>query len=283
MQPSIIKPCIKIPGGKTQLLKILLAHQPQTYATYYEVFLGGASLALAVQAPKAVLGDLNPELINCYLTIKQQPAKLIEKVEAHKANDSKEYYYKIRKLDRQINFANLSSLDRAARFIYLNKTCYSGIIRYNKSGCFNTPYANYKQPKIIEESNIYQISNYLNENKVQLKQGDFASTLKNARKNSFIYLDPPYAPLSSQSQNFTQYSKEGFNEQSHIRLKSLCDSLSDRGIKILISNSNCEFIRGLYKDPRYQIIEVTANRAINSKIDKRQGIKELLIYNNYQK
>ena len=167
-------------------------------------------------------------------------------------------------------------MERAARIIYLNKTCYNGLFRVNSSGQFNAPWGRYKNPNISGADNIRAMSAYLNRARVTIKCGDYREALKGIRKGAFVYFDPPYMPLSSSS-SFTGYTASGFGEAEQIELKRQCDLLDKRGIKFLLSNSCCEFIENLYSG--YIIERVSAKRAINAKADKRGAIDEVLVRN----
>ena len=272
---------MKYPGGKRKLASFLNKFTPKSYSKYYECFVGGAANLFFLQPEKATINDLNPEVINCYRMVRDQPEKLIELCQTHKAKHNKEYYYLIRNLDRHKYFSGLLPVIRAARFIYLNKTCYNGLVRFNKRSEFNSPMGAYKDPIIIEPDLIRRISEYLNKPGVEIEQGDFSESVKDAPSGSFAYLDPPYKGVSSSS-DFVGYCEHGFNDNDQIRVRQVCDRLVDEGVQILISNSATEFIYELYEDSRYEIIEVEASRSINSKAEGRGKIKELLIYSKYQ-
>lgn len=183
----------------------------------------------------------------------------------------------MRNLDRDNKlFSTLSDVERASRIIYLNKTCYNGLYRVNNAGEFNVPYGGYKNPNIINAPILKAVSKYLKSNNITILCGDYSTALENADTNSFAYLDPPYQPLSS-GNNFTGYIRGGWEESDQIRLKRTCDDLNNRGVKFLLSNSDCEFIRNLYKD--YSISTVKAIRSINSDGSGRGAINELLIKN----
>lgn len=276
-----LKPFLKYPGGKGKLLNFLAQFTPKNYTTYYECFVGGGSNFLFLQPELATINDINSEIINCYKMVRDKPKKLIELCQIHKAKHNKEYYYLIRSLDRHEYFSGLLPVIRAARFLYLNKTCYNGLVRFNKNMQFNSPIGAYKDPTIIEPDLIRSISKYLNKPGIKIEQGDFAASIEDAPSGSFIYLDPPYRPISTSS-NFVGYSKQGFQDSDQIRIKQVCDRLIDRGVQILISNSASDFIYKLYNDSKYEIVEIEASRSINSNSQKRGKIKELLIYSKYE-
>src|SRR5699024_4468992 len=197
-------------------------------------------------------------------------------LEIHDEKNSSEYFYEVRSLDRKNSYLKLSNIERAARIIYLNKTCYNGLFRVNRAGQFNTPYGKYKSPNIINEPVIKAMSTYFNKNKIKIMQGDYKLALKGLRKGAFVYFDPPYLPISSSS-SFTGYTEGGFTLTDQEELKEQCDILNQKGIKFLLSNSEHNLIKDLYKE--YNITTVKAKRAINSKGNKRGEINEVLIRN----
>lgn len=270
-------PILKWVGGKRQLLHEIIPLIPEKVTTYVEPFVGGGAVLFEYQPKKAVINDLNEELINVYRVIKESPDELIELLIKHKENNNKEYFYEVRALDREENFLKkYSNVERAARTIYLNKTCYNGLYRVNSKGQFNTPFGRYKNPNIVNELVVYAISNYFNNNDIKIMNDDYKEALKYLRKGAFVYFDPPYLPISKSS-NFTNYTENGFGYEQQIELKEQCDKLDSRGINFLLSNSYHPDILELYKD--YNIKVITAKRAINSIAEKRGEIKEVLVYN----
>ena len=270
----LLAPILKWVGGKRQLLNDILP-LIKSKGTYIEPFLGGGAVLFAHQPKKAIVNDYNFELMNVYQVIKTHPEQLIQLLQTHHDNNSEDYYYKIRELDRSTEYKELSPVKKASRIIYLNKTCYNGLYRVNSSGYFNSPYGKYKNPNIVNAPTIRAMSKYFNDNDITLLQGDYKEALKKARKGSFVYLDPPYMPISS-SANFTSYTENGFGYQQQEELKKECDKLRKKGIKFIQSNSDCPEIRELYKE--YTIQTVQAKRAINSNSAKRGEINEVLIY-----
>ena len=272
----LVLPILKWVGGKRQLLDSIEPLIPK-YSTYYEPFIGGGAVLFSMQPNKAVINDSNIELINVYQVIKDKPEELIVKLIEHKEKSNEDYYYDIRALDRnKSEFAELTDVERAARIIYLNKTCYNGLFRVNSSGEFNSPWGRYKNPNITNETTIRALNTYLNKGNITIKNGDYREALKGIRKGAFVYLDPPYMPISSSS-SFTGYTAGGFDAEEQALLKQECDKLNSKGIKFLLSNSSCDFIEDLYKD--YIIEHVNAKRAINANPDKRGDIQEVLIRN----
>lgn len=271
---KLVMPFLKWVGGKRQLITEIEPLLPSRISTYYEPFVGGGAVFLHMQPKRAVINDYNSELINVYETIRDDVDKLIEHLAIHK-NDS-EYFYQIRALDRQEGFDELSKVERASRVIYLNKTCFNGLYRVNSSGEFNTPFGRYKNPNIINETVLHAVSHYLKENDIKLRSVDFEDALRGARKGSFVYLDPPYDPVSKSS-NFTGYVQGGFGDDEQLRLRDTCIDLDKKGINFLLSNSATAFMKDLYKD--FQITEVGASRSINSVGSKRGEVKEILVRN----
>ena len=273
---QFVTPILKWVGGKRQLLAHIEPLIPK-YSTYYEPFVGGGAVLFRIQPAKAVINDSNPELINVYLTIKNELGALTEKLKEHKANSSEEYFYSIRALDRDKKiFENMTNVERAARIIYLNKTCYNGLFRVNSLGEFNSPWGRYRNPNITNETTLNALHTYFNKANITIKCGDYTEALKGIRKGAFVYFDPPYMPISS-SASFTGYTAGGFGEQEQVALKEQCDALNAKGIKFLLSNSSCPFIEDLYKD--YIVEHVNAKRAINANPKKRGEIKEVLVRN----
>jgi DNA adenine methylase len=208
--------------------------------------------------------------------IKEDVDGLIEDLKMHK--NEAEYYYHIRELDRSENFDTLPALKKASRIIYLNKTCYNGLFRVNSQGQFNVPFGRYKNPNIVNEIILKAMSKYLNENNITLLNTDFEEAVKDIRKNEFVYFDPPYDPISDSS-SFTGYTLYGFGKDEQIRLKDLCNTLTRKGCKFLLSNSATQFIVDLYTEDNYEIIPVKASRSINSIASGRGKIDEVLVRN----
>jgi DNA adenine methylase len=280
MYNELVQPFLKWAGGKRQLLPKIRELIPPKYKIYFEPFVGAGAVLFELQPQAALINDANKELVNCYDIIKKLPSKLIAAARAHPIN-AKHFYY-LRSQDRDPGLMNLTPVDRAARIIYLNKTCFNGLFRVNSQGHFNVPFGNYAAPTIVNEVVIKAVSRYLNEANVQTSSDDFADALEGADRGDFVYLDPPYDPLSDTS-SFTGYDLTGFGRDEQHRLKSVCDDLHSRGCKLLLSNSATPFIRKLYSNKsKYTVVDVDANRNINSVGTGRGKISELLIFNNYR-
>lgn len=276
MNNIILAPILKWVGGKRQLLNEITPLIPKRITTYVEPFLGGGAVLFNLQPKKAIINDFNKDLINVYRVVRDSPQELLDILKKHDKYNCEDYYYEIRALDRSENYTNMSNLEKAARIIYLNKTCYNGLFRVNQAGQFNSPYGRYKNPNIVNEPVILAMSNYFKNNNIKILEGDYRDALKNLRKGAFVYFDPPYMPISSSS-SFTGYTENGFNEKDQIELKIECDKLNDRGINFMLSNSAHPYIIELYKD--YEITFVKARRSINSKGNKRGEINEVLVIN----
>ena len=275
MKNKLVMPIVKWVGGKRQLLDDITALVPTRISSYCEPFVGGGAVLFALQPHNIIINDLNEELVNIYAVIQNNIDDLILDLKQHE--NTPEYFYSIRDWDRnKSSYQNLSPVQRASRVIYLNKTCYNGLFRVNSAGEFNTPFGHYKNPNIVNEPVLRAVHNYLRSSNVSLSCQDYAQVLENLPKNTFVYLDPPYDPVSDTA-NFTGYNKGGFGKEEQIRLKECCDLLARRNIKFLLSNSSTDFIRELYGD--YRITIVRAKRSVNSVGSKRGKIDEVLVRN----
>lgn len=268
-------PVVKWVGGKRQLLPQILPLIPKRMTAYCEPFLGGGAVLFALQPKRALVNDLNQDLITVYRVIKEDADALIEHLSRHE--NTPEYFYRIRDLDRDKEaYAAMSDVEKASRLLYLNKTCYNGLFRVNASGAFNSPYGHYRRPNIVNEQTIRGVSRYFNSCDITFFSGDFASVLEQVPKGGFVYLDPPYDPVSDTA-SFTGYNRGGFGREEQVRLKECCDALTARGVKFLLSNSATPFIRELYGSYRVSIVQ--ARRAVNSVASRRDAIEEVLVRN----
>lgn len=275
-----LNPFLKWAGGKRQLINYLTKYLPSAFSlsksTYFEPFIGGGALFFYVLPRTAVISDINWELINCYQVIKNNVDSLIDLLWQYEKNHSKKNFYLARELDRHPQYINLSNTEKAARIIYLNKTCFNGLFRVNSQNEFNVPFGKYDNPTILEKDLLLNIADYLNSAEIEIIHNDFAQVLKKADFGDFIYLDPPYDPISKTA-SFTGYSVKGFGQYEQVRLKNTVDTLNQRGCLVLQSNSNTEFIEELYKDYTFEYIK--AGRCINSNGKKRTKVAEVLISN----
>lgn len=272
---KLVAPVVKWVGGKRQIIGQIKRYVPKKFSTYYEPFLGGGAVLFELQPVQAVVNDINSELINIYEVIRDDVEALIEDLKRHR--NEADYFYQIRELDRDKDiYSKMARVQRASRIIFLNKTCYNGLFRVNKAGEFNTPFGNYKNPNFVNEVTLRAVSNYFNQARITFTCRDFGEVLKGVRKGAFVYLDPPYDPVSDTA-SFTGYDKGGFGREEQIRLKNACDNLNQKGIKFLLSNSATGFIKDLYQDYRIEVIQ--AKRPINSKPNRRGEIDEVLVRN----
>lgn len=282
-----MNPFLKWAGGKTQLSKKILSKIDNLIIKdnyrFYEPFVGGGSIFLALANPRTTINDLNTELINVYLTIRDNPGELMvdldkKKIEFEK--DKENYYYDIRNYDRQPElFSNLSNVSKASRTIFLNKTCYNGLYRVNSLGQFNTPIGKPTNVNFYSKNNIIKISKFLNLKQIRVLNGDYYKSLRNVRNGDIIYFDPPYH--YENGNGFTSYQKEGFSFKDFVNLKKRADRYVGRGASIIISNNETTKVLELFdKDPSngvYIIEKVQTLRMINSDSTMRRKGDELLI------
>lgn len=265
-------PIVKWVGGKRQLMYELEINMPKTYNRYFEPFIGGGALFFYLQPDNAYISDMNEELINLYQVVRDNVDELITDLQKH--DISKEYFMEIRNIDRTEEYQNWSNIQKASRFIYLNRTCFNGMYRVNSKGKFNVPFGHYKNPRILDENNLINCSNLLQ--RTEIKHADFSEILKKVKKGDFVYFDPPYVPLSETS-SFTSYTKDGFDMDMQLSLRDVCDELDSMGVKFLLSNSDTQFVNELYEN--YNIKKVFASRQINANADGRGKITEVLVRN----
>ena len=273
---KLISPVLKWVGGKRQLLETFQPLFPKKFTSYCEPFLGGGAVFFHLQPKKALINDINADLMLVYSVIRDDVENLINELLKYK--NEAEFFYSVRCWDRdKEKYASLSNVERVARIIFMNKTCYNGLYRVNHSGEFNAPFGNYKNPNIVNAPVLRAVSKYLNESEIILTALDFAEVLhSDIPQNTFVYLDPPYYPVSATA-NFTGYSKGGFTREDQIRLRECCDYLTKNKIKFMLSNSDTEFIREQYS--AYNITRVQAKRSINSVGDRRGNVNEVVVRN----
>jgi DNA adenine methylase len=265
---------VKWAGGKGQLIDQFIPLFPKKFNRYIEPFVGsGAVLFYILQKypdKKVIISDVNKELIITYRITKDYVEALIKKLKVHKQNHSKEYYYKIRDIDPK----DLNDVDIASRFIYLNKTCFNGLYRVNSKGKFNVPMGDYKNPDVVQEDKLRLLSKLLKN--ATIKCESFEKVLSYAKKDDFVYLDPPYYPLNGNS--FTTYHHDQFLDDAHKKLAEVFKELHKRGCFVMESNSNTEFIKKLYS-PKFDTNLVKATRMINCRSEGRGIINEIVIKN----
>lgn len=268
------RPFLKWAGGKTQLVEELMARMPAFFGNYHEPFLGGGALFFKLYREGKIryarISDLNAELIDTYIAIRDHVDEVIHLLSQFPYTES--FYYHLRAQDPwKVNLPQ-----RAARMIYLNKTGYNGLYRVNKRGEFNVPFGRYRTPKYCDVENLRAVSRALQS--VDIAQAPFDIVLEYAEAGDLVYFDPPYAPLSPTA-NFTAYQANGFSIEDQKRLRDICVELTKRNVNIMLSNSDAEIIRALYAQRRFTLSEVQANRAINCNGDRRGKLTELIVTN----
>ena len=267
---ALPRPFVKWVGGKSQLLKRFASLVPRSWNRYYEPFVGGGAMYFHFKPERAVLNDVNAELANAYCVVRDEVDALIEALGVHVYD--KDHYYRTREQDPD----DLSAVERAARTIFLNRTGFNGLYRVNKKGLFNVPFGRYTAPTICDEPNLRACSALLAG--VEFRSDDFERATRDARKGDFVYLDPPYAPVSPTS-DFTAYAAGGFSFEDQMRLKDMLAKLDRRGVKFMLSNSDAAGLRALYERAGWTVDRVKAGRAINSKTSRRGKVIELVVRN----
>jgi DNA adenine methylase len=269
-------PFIKWAGGKQQLLEQFERFFPRQISRYIEPFVGSGAVFFHLwsrfSGMDAALCDINADLIATYEVIRDTPVKLMNLLESLRLRHSIKQYLSVRSQEVK----GLNKLQAAARFIYLNKTCWNGLYRVNLKGQFNVPMGSYKNPRVYAPENLLAASSALQN--VTLRVAQFRECLDVARTGDFLYFDPPYQPLSATS-SFTAYTKEAFGEKQQAELASVVRELHRRGCLVMLSNSDTDYTRSLYSSPGLRIQTVLARRAINSKGNKRGAIPEIVVTN----
>ena len=279
MKEVALQPFTKWTGGKRQLLPVIRELMPKKYNRYFEPFVGGGALFFDLAPKDAVINDFNAELINCYQQIKDNPQELIEILKVHQEYNSKEYYLDLRSVDRDERIDMMSEVQRAARILYMLRVDFNGLYRVNSKNQFNVPYGRYKNPKIVDENLVSDISTYMNNNQIEIKKGDFEKAVLDVQPGDFVYFDPPYIPLSETSA-FTSYTHEGFSYDDQVRLRDTFKKLSDTGAYVMLSNSSSFLVEELYQD--FNIHYVEATRTNGAKSSSRGKISEIIV-TNYEK
>lgn len=266
----IALPFLKWAGGKGRLLRQYASLFPATFQNYFEPFLGGGAVYFHLSQnrkfEKAFISDYNPELTNCYKMVQKEPKKLLALLS--KMRNDKHLFYK----ERARDVSQLTDLERAARLIYLNRTCFNGLYRVNSQGEFNVPFGRYKNPRIADAGNLMAASAVLQN--AAIYTGSFENLVSKAKRGDFVYFDPPYQPVS-RTASFTSYTKNSFNLADQARLARLAALLHERGVLVMVSNSDTEEIRDLYKS--FDLTVVKAARAINCRADGRGVVNELVL------
>ena len=272
---AVAAPIVKWVGGKTRLLPEIVARLPRSYGRYYEPFSGGAAVFFHLAPERAVLSDRNPDLIATYKAVAEDPDGVLRRLALHRDAHGEEHYYATRARwnDRSVDW---SSLDRAATFIYLNRTCYNGLWRVNRGGGFNVPMGRYKNPLICDPAGLHAAARVLRN--ASLRCGDYAAAVADAQPGDLVYFDPPYDPVTTTA-NFVSYTADAFGPDDQRKLAALAHALVERGVGVVLSNSDTPFIRSLYKGLR--IDRVRCARAINCNADRRGEVDEVLVLGGF--
>jgi DNA adenine methylase len=275
VQEVVASPIVKWVGGKTKLLPDLLARMPERFNRYYEPFAGGAALFFRLAPKRAVLADSNPDLIGLYTAVAADVNSVIRRLQTHRDQHDEAHYYDMRTRwnDRDLNW---STPERAAAFIYLNKTCFNGLWRVNRSGAFNVPIGRYTDPPICVPEALRAAQQVLS--RAEIRRADYRTAVKDAKAGDFLYFDPPYDPVTTTA-NFTSYTVDAFGPDEQRALADTARELVARGCQVMLSNSDTPFIRSIYKG--FRLDRVKCARAINSNAAKRGDVDELIITGGY--
>jgi DNA adenine methylase len=278
-EPARFRPILKWAGGKARLVPSILPLLPASIETYYEPFVGGAAVFFALASERrfrrAVLSDLNSELVDVYRGVKKDVEAVIRLLRNYRRRHDEDAYYRTRAIDPQ----SIELVERAARLIYLNKTGYNGLYRVNRAGQFNVPFGRYANPAICDEERLRGASAALRARGVRITVGDFAKVTAQAEPGDAVYFDPPYEPRSTTA-NFTSYHSQVFGREAHERLARTLEDLTERGVRAVLSNSDTGFTQQLYDVQRFDVYKVQVTRPINSKSSARGRVGELLVDNS---
>ncbi len=273
-----MSPVVKWAGGKRQILEKLKANLPEKFNNYFEPFIGGGALLFDLAPKNATINDVNQELLAIYTCLKDDELYrlMLEELDKHEKNHSEEYYYQVREWDRNPRFELEPLWKRAARAIYLNKSCFNGLYRVNAKGYFNVPSAKKEHVVTYSKANMEEIHEYFKDEDVTILSGDFVEATRNAHEGDFVYFDPPYDSWEDK-ESFTAYSKFDFNKDDQRRLADCFKDLTNRGVKCMLSNHNTAYINKLYNGFNIQVIK--AKRMINANATGRGDVEEVIITN----
>ncbi len=269
-------PFLQWVGGKREFINNYNDYFPKNYGNYHEPFLGGGAVLFHLDPCNAYVSDLNLELVQSYNAIKDTPEEIIRLLKKLKFKHSKELYYAVRSLDREHNFETVSPHEIAARMIYLNQTGFNGVYRVNKKGQYNVPIGSSLNRLICDEENILKVSEFLNNQNIDIKHRDYSTVLEYAKSGDFVYLDPPYAPAGGYS-DFVRYTKEQFGLQDQQNVGEVFKKLDEIGCKVAMSNADVEVVRDIYDG--FDFLPVLSSRNLSSKKDTRGKVKEVLVVN----
>lgn len=279
---SEVQPFLKWAGGKRALRRHILDAIGTCKSSYFEPFLGGGAVAFSLgsQVPK-VLGDSNQELISTYIAVRDHPHEVIAILETFE--NSKEFFYEVRGWDRRTDFKDRPLVERAARFIYLNKTGFNGLHRVNKSGYFNVPFGDQPRADFVMRERLLAVSTFLKSKNeygdlnTRFEVGDFEQIFEQAKDGDVVYADPPYLPISKTS-DFVAYQQSGFGMNEQVRLRDAALRAISRGSRVVLSNSYCDATLDLYQKSSFTVSKVPAARSIGAKTSSRIKVDEALIW-----
>jgi DNA adenine methylase len=271
-----LRPLLKWAGGKRQVLPAIRPIIPPSFKRYLEPFLGGGAVFFDLLPKRVIINDLNAELMSMYRVVRDNPSELIGLLSSM-ANTSNSYY-EIRSWDRNPDYLeSFSSIERAARTIYLNRTGYNGLYRVNARNQYNVPFGKYRNPKVCDSELILMMSNYLSSRNIKITSEDFRQNISRASEGDFLYVDPPYAPLDNANSTFTNYTAGGFSQQDLVDLKDSLDVASKKGACWILSNVKSRTTSRMFTSKKYSVIEIRVSRPINSNADRRGHVPEILV------
>lgn len=277
-----MEPILRWAGGKRQLIPTLEKYIDRSVLMggrhrYYEPFFGGGALCFYLEPLRSVINDYNPELINVYEVIRDSPQELIDLLRIHQVDFNHDHYTQVRSMDRNPGYLNLPPVERAARIIFLNRTCYNGLYRVNNKGFFNVPIGRKENPDIIMEDKILTMNRFFNENEVVIRCGDFENCVEDAQSGDVIYFDPPY---DYEDSGFTSYNENCFDRTDLKRLKAVSDKLIEMGCHVILSNNDTPFVNDLFEE--YAIEHIDTKRFISCDGKKRNEGREVIIYGDHK-
>lgn len=271
VRPDVATPIVKWAGGKSRLLDEIMLRRPLKVRRYFEPFVGGGAVFFRLAPAHSVISDCNPDLVNTYRCVAWHVEGVIRRLRNHREKHSEQHYYATRSR-WNLRKGRQSDVDRAAMFIYMNKTCYNGLYRVNRKGLFNVPMGRYKDPQIFDPAALRTASHALQ--RATILEAGYQHVLDDAGRGDFVYFDPPYQPMS-ETANFTSYTADSFSEDDQRELARTARLLANKSCAVMVSNSDTPLIREIYKG--FEIASVTCNRQINSRASSRGAVGEVIV------
>lgn len=277
---KMAKPILKWAGGKRQLLEEIIALFPKDFedGSFHEPMFGGGAVTFHIEPKVGTINDINSRLMRFYEVVKNRPDELIEESENHQyGNNEVDYYNAREEFNKPVRGEELNKVREASLLLYLNRTCFNGLYRENSNGKFNVPFGDYSNPDWVREDQIRECSKVLQN--LEIWNEDFEYILGKSEAGDLVYFDPPYQPVS-ETADFTQYSKEGFDFEEQVRLRDTCVELDEKNVLFVLSNSWAKPVRELYEGiENFDVHQVSANRDISSKAETRGPVIEILVTN----